>query len=484
MAVPGPVTSAASAGCHELIRARGAALVTDAADVLDLVGDLVTDARDLRRGCGAAARRAGPGHAAGARGAAGTPPGRCRQRRPGRRAGRADRAAARWACWPPAGWPRRGTGGGDAARRTGPGELTTRRAGEAAGSYDRDGRLGRCHAGRPARRCLRSAATTGHGVVRGRVGVAGAGARTSGDDRALPPAMADALARLRAAPALGARAVGALGPGLPRRRHHPARARPPDGPDRLADELDLLRAAQLAGRPGDPGDGPRHAGPAGGRRAQLHRLGGPRPACCRPTPAPCSRRPRSGRPLPGVLRQDEADALLRRRRAGGRRRRARPPSATWRCSRCSTPAASGSASCAGSTSTTSTATAGCCGSSARAPRSGWSRSGAPALRAVDALAGRRPPAAARADAAALRCSSARGAAGSTRARYARSVHDLLAARPRRPRPGPARPPPFGCHPPAGRGSRPEKRSGTSRSRYARNDADLHPCVRRPAEGYL
>ena len=52
MAVPGPVTSAASAGCHELLRARGAALVTDAADVLDLVGDLVTDARDLRRGSG------------------------------------------------------------------------------------------------------------------------------------------------------------------------------------------------------------------------------------------------------------------------------------------------------------------------------------------------------------------------------------------------------------------------------------------------
>ena len=44
MAVPGPVTSAASAGCHELIRARGAALVTGAADVLDLVGDLVADA--------------------------------------------------------------------------------------------------------------------------------------------------------------------------------------------------------------------------------------------------------------------------------------------------------------------------------------------------------------------------------------------------------------------------------------------------------
>jgi DNA processing protein len=50
MAVPGPVTSAASAGCHELVRTHGAALVTDATDVLDLVGDLLTDARDMRRG--------------------------------------------------------------------------------------------------------------------------------------------------------------------------------------------------------------------------------------------------------------------------------------------------------------------------------------------------------------------------------------------------------------------------------------------------
>jgi DNA processing protein len=34
MAVPGPVTSAMSAGCHQLIREHGAALVTSAADVL------------------------------------------------------------------------------------------------------------------------------------------------------------------------------------------------------------------------------------------------------------------------------------------------------------------------------------------------------------------------------------------------------------------------------------------------------------------
>ncbi len=38
MAVPGPVTSALSAGCHEWIRTQRAALVTSAAEVLELVG--------------------------------------------------------------------------------------------------------------------------------------------------------------------------------------------------------------------------------------------------------------------------------------------------------------------------------------------------------------------------------------------------------------------------------------------------------------
>jgi DNA processing protein len=50
MAVPGPVTSAMSAGCHELLRTRNASLVTDAADVLDLVGELGVDASPTRRG--------------------------------------------------------------------------------------------------------------------------------------------------------------------------------------------------------------------------------------------------------------------------------------------------------------------------------------------------------------------------------------------------------------------------------------------------
>lgn len=38
-AVPGPITSASSAGCHRLIRDRGAVLVTEVAHVLDLVRD-------------------------------------------------------------------------------------------------------------------------------------------------------------------------------------------------------------------------------------------------------------------------------------------------------------------------------------------------------------------------------------------------------------------------------------------------------------
>jgi DNA processing protein len=43
-AVPGPVTSAASAGCHELVRDGRAVLVTDAAEVVDLVGRIGDDA--------------------------------------------------------------------------------------------------------------------------------------------------------------------------------------------------------------------------------------------------------------------------------------------------------------------------------------------------------------------------------------------------------------------------------------------------------
>jgi DNA processing protein len=50
MAVPGPVTSPMSAGCHTLMQTMNADLVTDAADVVDLVGDLGDDAAPERRG--------------------------------------------------------------------------------------------------------------------------------------------------------------------------------------------------------------------------------------------------------------------------------------------------------------------------------------------------------------------------------------------------------------------------------------------------
>lgn len=49
MAVPGPVTSAMSAGCHEEIR-LGATLVTDGAEVAELVGRIGLDLAPLKRG--------------------------------------------------------------------------------------------------------------------------------------------------------------------------------------------------------------------------------------------------------------------------------------------------------------------------------------------------------------------------------------------------------------------------------------------------
>ncbi|KGN36753.1 DNA-processing protein DprA [Knoellia subterranea] len=48
-AVPGPVTSVQSAGCHKLLRETGATLVTDAAEVLDLMGRLSLDSVGLAR---------------------------------------------------------------------------------------------------------------------------------------------------------------------------------------------------------------------------------------------------------------------------------------------------------------------------------------------------------------------------------------------------------------------------------------------------
>lgn len=50
LVVPGPVTSALSAGCHELIRQGGATLVTDAREIVEAVGTLGADALAPRRG--------------------------------------------------------------------------------------------------------------------------------------------------------------------------------------------------------------------------------------------------------------------------------------------------------------------------------------------------------------------------------------------------------------------------------------------------
>lgn len=50
MAVPGPVTSQTSAGCHLLIRERGAECVTAAAEVIDLVGEIGADMAPPVRG--------------------------------------------------------------------------------------------------------------------------------------------------------------------------------------------------------------------------------------------------------------------------------------------------------------------------------------------------------------------------------------------------------------------------------------------------
>ena len=44
MGVPGPVTSAPSAGVHQLIRARDAVLVTSGEEVLEVVGPMGSDA--------------------------------------------------------------------------------------------------------------------------------------------------------------------------------------------------------------------------------------------------------------------------------------------------------------------------------------------------------------------------------------------------------------------------------------------------------
>ena len=58
MAVPGPVTSAQSAGCHRIIRDWGASCVTRAADIIELLSPL--SAPDALAPGGGPGRRSGP----------------------------------------------------------------------------------------------------------------------------------------------------------------------------------------------------------------------------------------------------------------------------------------------------------------------------------------------------------------------------------------------------------------------------------------
>ncbi len=98
--VPGPATSGLSAGVHELLR-QDAALVTDADEIVELVGDMGELAPE-RRGTGPAPRPAGPGGPPGPRrgaGPPGGPPGRHRPHgtdHPGRRDRETVRTPSTW----------------------------------------------------------------------------------------------------------------------------------------------------------------------------------------------------------------------------------------------------------------------------------------------------------------------------------------------------------------------------------------------------
>ncbi len=82
-AVPGPITSMASSGCHQEIRDGRAALVTSADEVIDLVGDLGADACEPLHGPVLSGRRVVAARRRGARG--GALPRRRRPRSPRRR---------------------------------------------------------------------------------------------------------------------------------------------------------------------------------------------------------------------------------------------------------------------------------------------------------------------------------------------------------------------------------------------------------------
>ena len=109
--------------------------------------------------------------------------------------------------------------------------------------------------------------------------------------------------------------------------------------------------------------------------------------------------------------------------------------------------------------------------------------GEPAVAAVGAWLARGRPDLATASTADRLCSSARGAAGSTRVPPAgRSPSPRR--RPRRSRSGSSRAAAYGGDAPTRGWRGPQKRSGTTRPRYARHYADLHTCVNRATKGHV
>ena len=94
MGVPGPATAALSAGVHELLQGRRRARVTDAAEVVELVGDM-GELAPGPAGARAPPRSAGTRRAAGSRRAAGARGPRPPTRSPGARARPSDDAVGR-----------------------------------------------------------------------------------------------------------------------------------------------------------------------------------------------------------------------------------------------------------------------------------------------------------------------------------------------------------------------------------------------------
>ena len=274
--------------------------------------------------------------------------------------------------------------------------------------------------------------------------------------------------------------TAAHGAGLPRRRRRRCSTTPRGWATEDVSTLDLRTLRSWLAKQQTRGQCPHHDGAAGHRRPGVHGLGARARGYVAARPGRAAR-------LPEGAPDAAAGAAGRRGREPARARRRRTPTtaapsgcATSRCSSCSTRPASGSVSCAASTSTTSTASAASCGSSARAARSAPCPFGAPAERALDALARARPRRAAPSTASgpALFLGARGGRIDQRAVRTARAPPPRR--RPRRPGPRPARAAAHRRDPPARGRRRPAHGAGAARARLARHDADLHPRHHRPA----